>query len=88
MNTTYLGLMMEFGTSQIPLEEVHEKYFSLSLTLAKSRANTNQLPVPAYKVGTQKSSWIIDAADLAALIDKNKAAATRDWNKMNGVRVA
>jgi hypothetical protein len=65
MNPTYFGLLAEFGESEIPLERVCEKYFGLSTPKAKRRACLQQLPVPAYRAGSQKSPWLISAIDLA-----------------------
>ena len=65
MNPTYFGLLAEFGESEIPLERVCEKYFGLSTPKAKRRACLQQLPIPAYRAGSQKSPWLISAIDLA-----------------------
>ena len=56
MNPTYFGLLAEFGESEIPLERVCEKYFGLSTPKAKRRTCLQQLPIPAYRAGSQKST--------------------------------
>jgi hypothetical protein len=38
MNSTYFGLLAEFGEANIPLEKVAPKYFGLSSLEAKRRA--------------------------------------------------
>ncbi len=82
MNPTYFGLLAEFGESEIPLERVCEKYFGLSTPKAKRRACLQQLPIPAYRAGSQKSPWLISAIDLAKHIDEKRSIATRQWANM------
>lgn len=82
MNPTYFGLLAEFGESEIPLERVCEKYFGLSTPKAKRRACLQQLPIPAYPAGSQKSPWLISAIDLAQHIDEKRSIAARQWANM------
>ena len=82
MNPTYFGLLAEFGESEIPLERVCEKYFGLSTPKAKRRACLQQLPIPAYRAGSQKSPWLISAIDLAKHIDEKRVVAARQWVNM------
>ncbi len=82
INPTYFGLLAEFGESEIPLDRICEKYFGLSSAKAKRRACLQQLPVPAYRAGSQKSPWLISAIDLANHIDKQRTIATRQWANM------
>ena len=82
MSPTYFGLLAEFGTAEIPLEKVCEKYFGLSVTKAKRRAAMQQLPIPAYRIGSQKSPWLISAADLALHIDHQRESAASRWQAM------
>ena len=81
--STLFALMAEFGTSEIPLEDICEKFFGLNQKMAKARASRNQLPIPAYKAGTQKSQWLISAADLAEYIDTQRQKAQAEWNQSN-----
>ena len=81
MTPTYFGLLAEFGEAEIPLQRVCEKYFGLSVSKAKRRACLQQLP--AYRVGSQKSPWLISAADLAKHIDQQRQLATDQWASMN-----
>jgi hypothetical protein len=80
---TYFGLFAEFGESEIPLHRVCEKYFGLSASKAKKRACLHQLPIPAYRAGSQKSPWLISAADLAKHIDQQRQLATDQCANMN-----
>jgi pyocin activator protein PrtN len=83
MTPTYFGLLAEFGEAEIPLQRVCEKYFGLSVSKAKRRACLQQLPIPSYRVGSQKSPWLISAADLAKHIDQQRQLASEQWASMN-----
>lgn len=83
MTPTYFGLLAEFGESEIPLQRVCEKYFGLSVSKAKRRACLQQLPIPAYRTGSQKSPWLISASDLAKHIDQQRQHAADQWANMN-----
>lgn len=80
INTLFL-LMAEYGTAQIPLEKCCDR-FGLSPTEAKRLAIAQRLPVPAFRLGTQKSPWVISATDLAAHIDSLRDRALRDHQAM------
>lgn len=84
LTPTYFGLLAEFGESEIPLARVSEKYFGLSVPKAKRRACLQQLPIPAYRAGSQKSPWLVSAADLARHIDQQRKRAEDLWISMNG----
>lgn len=79
---TLLMLMAEYGTGQIPLTKCAH-LFGLGSDEAAKRAGRQSLPVPAFRVGTQKSPWIIDAARLASYLDEQKARAESDWKKLH-----
>jgi hypothetical protein len=80
MNSTYFGLLAEFGEANVPLEKVAPKYFGLSFTEARRRAPAKLLPCSAFRLGGQKSPWLVSLADLAELIDRQreKARYSRD----------
>lgn len=82
MSPTYFGLLAEFGESEIPLERVCGKFFGLSVSKAKRRACLQQLPIPAYRIGSQKSPWLISVVDLANHIDSQRSNATKQWIAM------
>jgi hypothetical protein len=71
MNSTYFGLLAEFGEAHIPLAKVAPKYFGLSFAEARRRAPSN-LPCKPFRLGGQKSPWLVSAADLAELIDRQR----------------
>jgi hypothetical protein len=68
MNSTYFGLLAEFGEAHIPLAKVA---FGLSFEEARRRAPAN-LPCKPFRLGGQKSPWLVSAADLAELIDRQR----------------
>ena len=75
MNSTFFGLLAEFGEANIPLERVAPKYFGLSFEEARRRAPSKMLPCKAFRLGGQKSPWLVSAADLADLIDRQRVKA-------------
>jgi hypothetical protein len=76
MNNTYFGLLAEFGEANIPLARVAPKYFGLSFDEARRRAPSKQLPCRVFRLGGQKSPWLVSATDLAELIDKQRERAS------------
>ena len=81
--STYFALMAEFGTAEIELERVCKKYFGLEADKAKAKAARQQLPVPVHRMGSQKSGWLINAADLADHIDHQRTQARKQWDQVN-----
>lgn len=80
---TLFALMAEYETVNIPLERVCH-IFGLGADEAAKRANRHKLPVPAYRAGTQKAPWIVDANHLAEYLDDLKAKAADDWRRVQG----
>lgn len=85
-SSTFFGLMAEFGTTQIPLALCCQAYFGCDEHHAKEKAAASRLPVPAFKIGSQKSQWFIHAADLAEHIDRQREAQTDRWVLHQGGR--
>ncbi len=75
VNSTYFGLLAEFGEANIPLERVAPKYFGLSFPEARRRAPSKLLPCRTIRLGGQKSPWLVSATDLAELIDVRRQKA-------------
>lgn len=69
MKTTFL-LLAEFETATIPLEKVAAKYFSMEPEFAARKARNHELPIPAFRLGGQKSKWVVHIEDLAVFIDR------------------
>jgi hypothetical protein len=82
--STFFCLMAEYGTAQIPLELVAEKFWGMSPQVAKNRAAVHGLPVAAFRGSdSQKAGWFISASDLADYLDKQRAEAKAVWDKLN-----
>jgi hypothetical protein len=75
IKSTYFGLLAEFGEANIPLAKVAPNYFGLSFAEARRRAPAKMLPCRAFRLGGQKSPWLVSAMDLAALIDAQRDRA-------------
>ena len=86
VNSTYFGLLAEFGEANIPLARVAPKYFGLSFEEARRRAPTQMLPCRVFRLGGQKSPWLVSASDLAELIDRRRGqvAKSPELNRENG----
>lgn len=72
MNSTFFGLLAEFGEASIPLDKVAPKYFGLSQQEVRRRASARLLPCRAFRLGGQKSPWLVSAVDLAEPIDRHR----------------
>lgn len=78
---TLFLLLAEFGTGQIPVEKCAH-HFGMEAEEAKRAAKRQVLPVPAFRLGSQKSPWLVSADVLAAYIDAKRDAATDEWNRI------
>jgi hypothetical protein len=79
---TLFLLLAEFGTGQIPVDKCCQ-HFGLDAAEAKRAASRQQLPVPAFRLGSQKSPWLVSAEHLASYIDARRAAADDEWRRIN-----
>ena len=84
VNNTYFGLLAEFGEANILLAKVAPKYFGLSFEEARRRAPTQLLPCRVFRLGGQKSPWLVSATDLAELIDRRRDQAARSPAERRG----
>lgn len=75
---TFFALMAEYGTGHIALDKCAH-LFGLAAEEAAKRANKQTLPVPAFRAGSQKSPWLVDANALAGYLDRLKVKAAEDW---------
>lgn len=73
----------EFGTAQIPLESIAEKFLDMDAQTAKKKASKQQLPFPCIRVSGQKSPCLVDAGVLANFIDSKIEEAKTTWQKVN-----
>ncbi|MCG8275362.1 pyocin activator PrtN family protein [Stenotrophomonas sp. NLF4-10] len=82
MTTTTLFLLLaEFGTGHIPLEKCCH-HFGMKPEEANRRAARQSLPVPVFRLGSQKSPWLVAADALAGYIDEQRDEATKQWQKL------
>lgn len=79
--TTVFLLLAEFGTGHIPLEKCCH-HFGMKPEEACKRATRQALPVPVFRLGSQKSPWLVSADVLAAYIDNQRNEATKQWQKL------
>ena len=79
---TLFLLIAEFGCGHIPIDKCAH-HFGLSPGEAKKAAARQQLPIPAFRLGSQKSPWLISAEDLAIHIDEQRRQAQDDWRKLH-----
>lgn len=84
MSHTHFAILAKYGDTNVPLEKCCEDYFGLALKKALEYARSNELPVPVYRLGSQKSQWFVDAKLLADYIDQQKTKALIEWRKVTG----
>lgn len=78
---TFFALMAEYGTAHIPVEKCAD-LFGMSSKKACELAGRQQLPIPAFRLGSQKSPWLVDAHKLAEHLNSAKASAEEDWTRL------
>jgi hypothetical protein len=79
---TLFLLLAEFGTGQIPLDRCAH-HFGMGADEAKRAAARQALPVPTFRLGSQKSPWLVSADELASYIDTKRDAARAEWKRIN-----
>ena len=79
---THFALLAIYGDVNIPLEKCCMEFFGLSPKRAAEAANKQALPVPAYRLGSNKSQWFMDAKIFADYIDSKKQQARLEWNSV------
>ncbi len=85
MHTTYITmnrstaeiLVQRFGSPIVELTAICGDFFGMEEGQARRKAATNQLPVPTFRTGSQKSPWFVHIEDLEQLIDEQRAQAKR-----------
>ena len=82
-NITLDILIENFKSPTIPLDAICVNYFGLNEIQASKKASLQQLPVPAFRLGSNKSRWHIHAVELAAYIDSENEKAKNTHQKIN-----
>lgn len=74
--TTVDDLKLEFGSRFPLLEDVAKKYLGFEdPSVAKKKAAAGELPFPAFKLGSNKSPWLVDIRHFADYIDRQSIDA-------------
>ncbi len=79
---TLFLVLAEYGTAQIPVERCAHQ-FGMTPNQAKDAAKRQVLPVPAYRLGSQKSPWVVDATALASHIRLKREMAEVEWRRIH-----
>lgn len=82
MNTIFL-LLAEYESATVPLDVVAQKYFGIHSKKAEELANKHALPIPAFKLGSRKSKFIVRIEDLANFIDEKAAQQRAIFEQIN-----
>jgi hypothetical protein len=70
-NNTVDDLKAEFGTRFPLLEIVAKKYLGFNdVACVNKKAASGDLPFPAFKLGSNKSPWLVDIRHFAEYIDR------------------
>lgn len=80
--TTLKMLQHEFPdhvAGAIPLKHIARKYLGISSHKAGDMARASLLPLPCYRLGSQKTPWLVRLGDLADHIDRRHQEALTDW---------
>lgn len=77
MNTAFL-LMAQYQTAIIPAEKVARDYFQLTTDKFIRKTLAGDIPLPLVRMEqSQKSARGVHLSDLAAYLDKQRAAALK-----------
>lgn len=78
--STKLQLIAMYRGPAVQLEEICERYLSLSWHTARNRAALNLLPFPTFKLtDSRKAPLMVTVDDLARHIDASRDAARKEW---------
>lgn len=80
MNTAF-ALLARFESPTVKLEDICAEYFGMDKDKAYQLASVNELPVPTFRAGSQKSPRLIHVDDLAKWLDEQRAAARIEWER-------
>ncbi|MCL4662016.1 pyocin activator PrtN family protein [Burkholderia multivorans] len=86
MNTVYL-LMAQYGARAIiPIEDVCRDFFApLTLPTLMRKISAGEIALPVIRMErSQKCAKGVHISDLAAFIDKQRAAAIKECNQLYG----
>lgn len=81
---TVFMLLAEYETGDIPLGIIAEKYFGLSHKQMRNWALNQSFPFPVFRIGSQRSPWLVDIKELADYLTKLKYENRHRFELMNG----
>ncbi|OPG77711.1 Pyocin activator protein PrtN [Pseudomonas ogarae] len=86
MNTLFLLMAQYEGQAVIPLSRVCADYMNLTVEKFKQKQLQGEIDIPITRMGaeSQKASLGLHIQDLADYIDRQRAKAVREQNKMLG----
>ncbi len=73
--STYASLLIQYGRSTVPLADLSETFLGISVDRAQVMARDGTLVLPAFRLGGQRSPWLVHLYDLAQHIDAQRGAA-------------
>jgi hypothetical protein len=68
----------------IPLSDIAQDFLGMSERQAKERAASGTLDLPAFRLGSQKSQWVVKVEDFCDLVDARAAQARARWEVVTG----
>jgi hypothetical protein len=77
--STYFGLMAEFQKAHIPITELGPKYFGYDEEKSKREAAKGAYPFPVFRLGSNKTTWMVAIEDFAAYLDQVKEKAKKEY---------
>jgi hypothetical protein len=88
MNTMYLLMAQYEGQAVIPLQRVCADYMHLTVEKFKHKCLSGEIDIPIIRMGaeSQKASLGIHLKDLADYIDRQRAKATMENDKLRNRR--
>ncbi|MHC8334740.1 pyocin activator PrtN family protein [Pseudomonas sp. LB3P25] len=86
MNTLFLLMAQYNGRAIIPLSQVCGDYMGLTVEKLKSKCLSGEIDLPIVRLGavSQKAALGVHLADLADYIDKQRAKASAEHEKLMG----
>ncbi len=86
MNTLFLLMAQYNSKAVIPLDQVCMDYMHLTVEKFKSKQLAGEIDIPVVRLGSesQKAALGIYLKDLADYIDRQRARATTEHNKLMG----
>lgn len=77
-------LPMLYPTGVIPLADIAEQYLGINERLAKERAAACDLGLPVFRLGSNKSPWVVSVDDFADFVERRAEEARIQWRARVG----